>query len=73
MASCKNAFLCTLGTDIVFGINAEIIFFYAQKCLTLPVSVTGSNTDDEPNFPRQSNLVSQKILWRKQSSYFTTY
>ena len=49
-------------------INSEIKIFYAQKCLTLPVSFTGSNTDDEPNFPRQNNLISQKILWRKQSS-----
>ena len=33
---------------------------HAQKCFTLPVSFTGSYTEDQPNFRRQSNLILQK-------------
>ena len=33
---------------------------HAQKCFTLPVSFTGSYTEDEPNFRRQNNLILQK-------------
>ena len=33
------------------------------------VSFTGSNTDDEPNFPRQNNLISltEKGVWHRQA------
>ena len=33
---------------------------HAQKCFTLPVSFTGSYTEDQPNFRRQNNLILQK-------------
>ena len=35
----------------------KILFMY-----TLPVSFTGSYTEDEPNFARQNNLISQKKM-----------
>ena len=29
---------------------------------TSPMSLTGSCTEDEPNFPRQNNLILQKMV-----------
>ena len=29
---------------------------------TSPMSLTGSYTEDEPNFPRQNNLILQKMV-----------
>ena len=37
---------------------------------TLPVSFTGSYTEEEPNFPQRNNPISQKVVWRKQGSEF---
>ena len=38
---------------------------------TLPVSFTGSYTEDEPNVPRQNNLIQQKkVVWRRQGCEF---
>ena len=39
---------------------------------TLPVSFTSSYTEEETNFPRQNNLILQKINggWRRQASEF---
>ena len=31
-----------------------------KKVFALPVSFTGSYTEDEPNLPRQNNLILQK-------------
>ena len=31
-----------------------------KNVFTLPVSFTGSYTEDEPNFPRKNNLILQK-------------
>ena len=41
--------------------ETEIKYFSRTKnnVFTLPVSFTGSNTEDEPNFPEQNNLILQ--------------
>ena len=39
-----------------------------KNVLTVPVSFTGFCTGDEPKFPWQNNLISQKMVWHKQSS-----
>ena len=36
------------------------MFFMHKNVFTLPVSFTGSYTEDEPNFPRKNNLILQK-------------
>ena len=41
-----------------------------KNVFTLPVSFTGSYTEEEPNFPLGNNPVSQKVVWRKQKSEF---
>ena len=42
-----------------------------KMSLTLPVSFTGSYTEDEPNVPRQNNLIQQKkVVWRRQGCEF---
>ena len=33
-----------------------------KNVFTLPMSFTGSYTEDEPNFPRQNNLILQKMV-----------
>ena len=33
-----------------------------KNIFTLPMSFTGSYTEDEPNFPRQNNLILQKMV-----------
>ena len=33
-----------------------------RNVFTLPVSFTGSYTEDEPNFPWQNNLILQKMM-----------
>ena len=38
--------------------------------IRLPVSLTGSYTKDEPNFPLQDNLISQKTVWSRQGIEF---
>ena len=38
---------------------------------TLPKSLTGSYTEDEPNLPWESNLVLQKkVVWRRKGCEF---
>ena len=44
-------------TDIVSGINSEINFFMHKNVQRYQWVLQGSNTDDELNFPRQSNLI----------------
>ena len=52
---------CIWGTEIAFEIKKQKQnIVHAQKCFTLPVSLTGSYTEDEPNFPPQNNLILQK-------------
>ena len=42
-----------------------------KNVFTLPVSFTGSYTEDEPNVPRQNNLIQQKkVVWRRQGCEF---
>ena len=41
-----------------------------KNVFTLPVSCTGSYNKDEPNFPRQNNLILQKTVWYRQGSEF---
>ena len=41
-----------------------------KHVFTLPVSFTGSYTEEEPNFPQRNNPVSQKVVRRKQRSEF---
>ena len=42
-----------------------------KNVFTLPVSFIGSYIEDEPGFPRQNNLRSQKMgVWRRQGSKF---
>ena len=41
-----------------------------KNVFTLPVSFTGSYTEEEPNFPRQNNPISYKVVRRKQGSEF---
>ena len=51
------------GTEIAFEKKNQIInFVHAQNknVITLPVRFTRSYAEDEPNFPRQSNLILQK-------------
>ena len=50
------------GTEIAFEKKGTEIKYCSctKKVLTLPVSFTGSYTEDEPNFPQQNNLVLQK-------------
>ena len=37
----------------------------------LPASFTGSYTEDEPNFPRQNDLILQKnVVWCRQGCEF---
>ena len=51
---------CIWGTEIAFEIKkkkTEIKYCLCTKCFTLPVSFTGSYTEDETNFPRQNNNV----------------
>ena len=37
------------------------ILFMHKNVFTLPVSFAGSYTEDEPNFPRRNNAISQKM------------
>ena len=38
---------------------------------TLPMSFAGSYTEDEPNLPRQNNLILQKkVVWSAQGCEF---
>ena len=37
--------------------------FSKNNVFTLPVSFTGSYTEDEPNFPHQNNLILQKKVF----------
>ena len=42
-----------------------------KNVFTLPVSFTGSYTEDKPNFPQQNNLILQKKgVWRRQGCEF---
>ena len=42
-----------------------------KNFFTLPMSFTGSYTKDEPNLPRQNNLILQKkVVWRAQGCEF---
>ena len=42
-----------------------------KNVFTLPVSFTGSYTKDEPNLPRQNNLILQKkVVWHAQGCEF---
>ena len=41
-----------------------------KHVFTLPVSFTGSYTEEEPNFRQQNNPISQKVVRRKQGSEF---
>ena len=42
-----------------------------KNVVTLPKSFTGSYTEDEPNVPRQNNLIQQKkVVWRRQGCEF---
>ena len=41
-----------------------------KNVFMLSVSFTGSYIEDEPNFPPRNNLISQKIVWRKQGTEF---
>ena len=42
-----------------------------KNVVTLPASFTGSYTEDEPNFPRQTDLIFQKkVVWRRQGCKF---
>ena len=39
-----------------------------KNFVTLPVSFTGSYTEDEPTSPWQKNLILQKLCWTSQGS-----
>ena len=42
-----------------------------KNVFTLPVSFTGSYTEDKPNLPRQNNLILQKKgVWHAQGCEF---
>ena len=45
------------------------MLFMPKNVLTVRMSFTGFCTGDEPKFPWQ-NLISQKMVWYKQSSEF---
>ena len=38
------------------------MLFMHKNIFTLPMSFTGSYTEDEPNFPWQNNLILQKMV-----------
>ena len=44
---------------MAFEIKNKILFTH-KNVFTIPVSFTGSYTEDELNFPRQNNLILQK-------------
>ena len=49
---------CIWGTEIAFEIKKQKYnIVHAQNVFTLPVSFTGSYTEDEANVPRQNNLI----------------
>ena len=54
---------CIWGTDrnSIWNKETEIKYCLCTKCFTLPVSFTGSYTEDETNFPRQ-NIILQKMV-----------
>ena len=41
-----------------------------KNVFSLPVSCTGSYTEDVPNFPRLNNPILQKMVWHRQGSEF---
>ena len=45
----------------IWNKETEIKYCLCTKCFTLPVSFTGSYTEDETNFPRQ-NIILQKMV-----------
>ena len=45
---------------MIYFINRNKILLLHKTVLTLPVRFTGSYTENEPNFPRQNNLILQK-------------
>ena len=54
---------CIWGTVIAFALNKDTETKYCsctKMFLCYPVNFTGSYTEDEPNFPRQNNLILQK-------------
>ena len=56
----RLAIACEVQKSLLKKGNRNKILFMHKKVLTLPVSFTGSYTEDEPNFPQQNNLVLQK-------------
>ena len=48
---------------MAFEINRNKILFI-KNVFTLPMSLTGSYTEDEPIFPWQKNLI-RKGIWRR--------
>ena len=51
--------------------NGNKILFMHKNVFTLPVSFTGSYTEDKPNLPRQNHLILQKKgVWRAQGCEF---
>ena len=49
----------------------HVILFKHKNVFTLHVSYIGSYTEDEPDFPRQNNLILLKTgVWRRRDSEF---
>ena len=56
--TCKSIW----GTEIAFEIKNQKCIVHTPFLFTLPRSFTGSYTEDEPKFPRQNNLLLQKMV-----------
>ena len=64
---------CIWGTEIAFETKKQKYnIVYAQKYLSYSFhEFTGSYPKDEPNFPRQNNLILQKkVVWHRQGCEF---
>ena len=44
-----------------YDLQLQILFTH-KNFFKSPVSFTGSNTEDEPNFPWQNNIILQKMV-----------
>ena len=52
----------TFQNDLRYDLQLQIILFTHKNVFTSPVTFTGSNTKDEPNFPPQNNIILQEMV-----------